>query len=55
MALIVERSRAPGDDDETLATLDMIRRVYRRLSRWYGYVFFLANAESNASIFVYKG
>ena len=34
----------PDDDDETLAVLGMIRSeidVYRRFSRWYGYVFFL--------------
>jgi hypothetical protein len=40
---------APGDDDETQVFVGMIRKeidVYRRFSRWYGYVFFLLRARS---------
>jgi hypothetical protein len=40
---------ATGDDDETQAVLGMIRSeidVYRRFSRWYGYVFFLLRTRS---------
>ena len=40
---------APWDDDETQAFLGQIRReidVYRRFSRWYGYVFFLLRMRS---------
>ena len=40
---------APSDDDETQAVLGMIRSeidVYRRFSRWYGYVFFLLRTRS---------
>ena len=40
---------APGDDDEPQAVLGMIRSeidVYKRFSRWYGYVFFLLRTRS---------
>lgn len=40
---------APNDNDETKAILGMVRGeidVYRRFSRWYGYVFFLLRARS---------
>jgi cyclopropane fatty-acyl-phospholipid synthase-like methyltransferase len=40
---------APEGDDEAQAVLDMIRSeidVYRRFSRWYGYVFFLLRPRS---------
>lgn len=39
----------PNDDDETQAVLGMVRGeidMYRRFSRWYGYVFFLLRARS---------
>ncbi len=41
--------KAVSDDDETRAMVDMIRseiEVYRRFSRWYGYVFFLIRTRS---------
>jgi ubiquinone/menaquinone biosynthesis C-methylase UbiE len=40
---------APSDDAETRAVLDLFRQeveVYRRFSRWYGYVFFLLRIPS---------
>lgn len=43
------RYEAPSDDDETRTVLNMIRSeidVYRRFSRWYGYVFFLLRTRS---------
>jgi ubiquinone/menaquinone biosynthesis C-methylase UbiE len=41
--------QAPGDADETRTILDVLRSeidVYRRFSRWYGYVFFLLRLRS---------
>jgi SAM-dependent methyltransferase len=48
LAARLDGYEAPGDDEDTLAFLEMVRReieTYRRFSRWYGYVFFLLRAR----------